>query len=37
VAKVGDLMEGKRPNMPTPILPYIKAQPHRPSQLAMGA
>ena len=36
VVTVADLMAGKRPTMPTAILPYLKAQPHRAAQLTLG-
>ena len=29
---VGELLEGRRPKMPTPILPYVKARARRPDQ-----
>ncbi len=32
VVTVAELLEGKRPKMPTPILPYVKARARRPEQ-----
>ena len=32
IITVKELLDGKRPNMPTPFLPYIKAQPPRGRQ-----
>jgi DNA modification methylase len=34
---IGDLMAGKRPPMPTAILPYLKAKPRDPDQLAFDS
>mgnify|MGYP001267728620 CR=1 FL=1 len=36
VITVADLMAGKRPNMPTAILPYLRAKPRDPDQLTLG-
>lgn len=32
IVTVAELLEGKRPKMPTPILPYVKARARRPDQ-----
>lgn len=36
VITVAQLMAGERPKMPTPISPYVKAQPRDPDQLVLG-
>jgi hypothetical protein len=36
VLTVADLMSGRRPRMPTAILPYLKAQPRAAEQLELG-
>ncbi len=36
VVTVGDLMAGRRPRMPTAILPYLKTKPRDPDQLTLG-
>lgn len=36
VVTVAELLEGKRPKMPTPILPYVKARARRPEQPSLG-
>jgi hypothetical protein len=33
---VADLLSGRRPKMPTAILPYLKAKPRGPDQLTLG-
>ncbi len=35
ILSVGDLMAGKQANMPTAILPYVKAKPRDPDQLTL--
>src|SRR5436189_6404690 len=35
VVKTADLMAGRRPKMPTAILPYLKAKPRDPGQLTL--
>lgn len=35
IVTVADLMAGKRPEMPTAILPYLKAKPRDPDQLTL--
>lgn len=34
IITVADLLAGIKPNMPTAILPYLKARPHNPDQLS---
>lgn len=36
IVTVADLMAGRRPSMPTAILPYMKAKPRDPDQLTLG-
>ena len=36
IVTVASLLAGTRPNMPTAILPYLKAQPRNPDQLTLA-
>lgn len=36
VVTVAELVDGKRPKMPTPILPYVKAKARHPEQPTLG-
>lgn len=36
IITTAELLAGKRPNMPTAILPYVKAKPRDPNQGTLG-